>query len=291
MHGGFFKKKLLSTIWEKPSYARASEKEIQKQLSSNLGHLRLLEYSKRASLILDCACGDGRVLFHLWRKDARFCGVDLSSRAIQAARKRLGRKVNVSLFVGDVERVAVKGGLFDLVYSSYALEHVDDPKMAILEMIRLLARGGTMIIVCPNYGSPFHPSASSPPPRMTLFSRAMRIFFKSHGAVVVEPRSLGWMKVQPKAIVEGRWEQDWDTTVEPYVQTLLPFLRRNGVEILEYSSGLERRSESSWDDLRGVSLQQLILKIFRKWFEFLGRIGIVPYLYYGPTLFVVGRKT
>jgi SAM-dependent methyltransferase len=48
-----------------------------------------------------------------------------------------------------------QGGAFDLVLSHEVIEHVQDDRAAISEMVRVLKPGGRAIIFCPNRGYPF----------------------------------------------------------------------------------------------------------------------------------------
>lgn len=282
---------LLSEIWEKPGYAKASDKEYKGRFNNNPALVKLLNYSRKAEKILDCGCGEGKTLDILWNKEKEYVGIDLSRRSIKSAEKRFAGRLNTRFLVGNIETLKFEDSSFDLVFSSYTLEHVNDPDKAVSEMIRMLKPGGRLVIICPNYGSPFHPSACSPREGESLFGRAVRRFLLSYRQIVKEADGLRWERVVPKAYREKRWEQDWDCVNEPYLQNLLHFINKRGIEIIEYSSGLE------WDDggVSKVSNNNFsgrlgILKFLRRAGESLGRFGISPYKYFGPTVFVAGRK-
>ena len=53
------------------------------------------------------------------------------------------------------ESLPLPSGTFDLVLSHEVLEHVQDDRAAIREMIRVLKPGGRAVIFCPNRGYPF----------------------------------------------------------------------------------------------------------------------------------------
>ena len=53
------------------------------------------------------------------------------------------------------EFIPFPSSTFDLILSHEVIEHVQDDRAAICEMIRLLKRGGRVVIFCPNRGYPF----------------------------------------------------------------------------------------------------------------------------------------
>lgn len=57
---------------------------------------------------------------------------------------------------------AAEIGTFDIIYSVHVLEHVEDLPSALEAMIKLLAPGGTMIHLCPNYTLPYEPHLGIP---------------------------------------------------------------------------------------------------------------------------------
>jgi hypothetical protein len=93
--------------------------------------------------------------------------------------------------------------------------------------------------------------------------------------------------VQAKTIKEEKWEQDWDVVVEPDLQTLLMFLDENGVDVEEQSSGIE---EIDGELRKPVDIHAKALRAAKLIAERLGRRGFRPYRFYGPRLFVVGKK-
>lgn len=288
---GATKAALKKLVWENSGYRELSQEQVTKNFFENPALMRLLKYSKKVSNILDCGCGDGTILEILWRKETQFRGIDISKRYVRLGNKRLRGKKNLTLQTGDIENIDLPDKTFDLVYSAYTLEHLERPERAIKEMIRVLKKGGFLIIICPNYGSPLFPSPSSPPPGENLLSRAVKIFLKSHLCLFKKPRTLDWLRVYPKSLREKKWENDWDTVVEPYLQTLLIFLKDNKIEIVESHSTLQimaGRVEPKIANKPG--LKQKAIVAFRKFSLFLEEKGVAPYKYYGPSLFIVGRK-
>jgi len=96
---------------------------------------------------LDAACGTGR---HAERLDAWGCvttGVDLSEPMLAVARA----KVPGATFVqGDIERTTFDDDAFELAVIALALCHLADPMPAVVELGRVIAPGGTLVIADPH---------------------------------------------------------------------------------------------------------------------------------------------
>lgn len=284
------KLKLKKRIWESSEYFLLREKrgeKIKQGFFNNLALVKLFNLSKKASQILDCGCGDGRIIEILWRKDADFWGTDISSKAIEKGRERLKEKKNVHLKVGDIEKIDFPNEKFDLVYITYTLEHLDSPEKVIEEMMRVTKKGGYLVFIAPNYGSPLCFSPSNPLKDKGLMTQAVKRFIKSHFYLIAKPKGLDWDKVEPKCLKEGVWKSDWDTVVEPYIQTLIYFLQKRGVEVIESNSRIRRNKEKK---KLNYGFRLKALKTFKYLVQLLGMKRVPPYVYYGEQLFVVGRK-
>lgn len=281
------KKRLIEEIWSKEKYYIGARHSGLRDFSQDKFFLVLKRYVQNAKRILECGCGSASILEKVWHEKGNFYGVDISKTGIKLAKKRLQNKKNVRLFVGDLEKLELKNDFFDLVYSAYVLEHLVNPERAIEEMIRVTGRLGYLIFISPNYGSPLSFS-SSLATQGSLLKQAARKLIKSHLYIIKKPNSLDWLEVEPKCLKEGRWESDWDTVVEPYLQTLIYFLRERGMEIVEWNSGIgEIRGIGGKEE---IGLRLKVLKAAKSFVQLLGQKKISPYFYYGEKLFVVGRK-
>lgn len=97
--------------------------------------------------VLEVAIGTGADLPH-YPADAVVTGVDLSPGMLAAARARaaaLGREVE--LVEGDAERLPFRDASFDTVVCALALCSIPDPARAIAEMHRVLAPGGSLLLL------------------------------------------------------------------------------------------------------------------------------------------------
>lgn len=99
--------------------------------------------------VLDVACGPGILLCAFARVARRSVGIDLTPAMLDRARvlqreKGLG---NMSWVRGDGLVMPFKGGAFSMVTSRFAFHHLLDPAAALVEMARVCAPGGRIVVV------------------------------------------------------------------------------------------------------------------------------------------------
>ena len=103
---------------------------------------------KRDSAVLDLACGTGIVTKMLSSKvglQGLVVGVDISSRALNIAKKwNFGRK-NIEFVNADIEKLSFKEK-FDLVTCQYGLMFLPCPHAALQNIRRILKNGGTIVV-------------------------------------------------------------------------------------------------------------------------------------------------
>lgn len=111
---------------------------------------RLLGEAPRARRALDVAAGTGYLSIGIAAAglagEVHACDLsgEMARRTGQNA-ARAGARVHLAL--SDAERLAYAPGSFDLVVARGALHHLPDPVVALREMRRVLARGGTAIVL------------------------------------------------------------------------------------------------------------------------------------------------
>lgn len=97
--------------------------------------------------VLEVAIGTGRSLPH-YPTGVTITGVDLSPAMLERARTRAAELgVDVTLRTADAELLPFDDGSFDTVLCALSLCTIPDPRAAIREMHRVLAPGGTLLLM------------------------------------------------------------------------------------------------------------------------------------------------
>lgn len=238
-------------------------KSASLQIGSHSGLNYLLELCKTSNRILDVGCGEGSRLRTLLPKDKTGWGIDISPSAIAKAKSQYP---GYQFRVGDACKLPYPTATYDLVYSAFALEHTKNPEKFISEMIRVAKPGGFVVILCPNFGAPNRRSPVSHEPPISKLVQGFKNDFY--------PQSISnWKFVTPKKTYT---RIDDDTTVEPYLHSLLRFLSLHHLKII--------KSTSVWDqEIFSLNPRKLLIKSF-------GQSGVFPFKYWGPQIFVVSKK-
>ncbi len=256
------KEKLKKEVWSKDSYYKTAGEG-----SMDLTHpamKKLKELSKNSVNLLDMGCGEGTRVAYVADKNTNIFGIDISAKAIELARKNYPK---YNFLVGDLEKLPFPDVKFDLVYSAFVFEHLEDPEKVIKEGIRVLKKGGKILIAAPNFGAP---NRASPPFKGNRFFKLLRglIFDFLPGS------RLSWNKVTPIADKKS-YDIDWDTTIEPYIGSLIKYMKKAGLNVIYKSSCWEIKENGN---------------IIQKIFKYLGEKNIYPFKNWGPHLLLVARK-
>lgn len=100
--------------------------------------------------ILENGCGVGMYVEHLSPFGGTVVGLEYDFERAAEARLRSPHILNAA-----GETLPFPSSTFDLILSHEVIEHVQDDRAAIREMIRVLRPGGRAVIFCPNRGYPF----------------------------------------------------------------------------------------------------------------------------------------
>jgi SAM-dependent methyltransferase len=95
-------------------------------------------------VILDAGCGTGGTLMHL-EGAGELWGCDLSTEALRLCRDR----GFCNLAEGTVETLDFPDERFDVVVSCDVIEHVENDRGALEEMVRVLRPGGILVLTVP----------------------------------------------------------------------------------------------------------------------------------------------
>lgn len=260
-------RKLTKKFWSCCSYYAHSA--AASKISDHAGLLKIAKIASQAHSILEIGCGEGSKLAQITLKNCNGFGVDISERAIEIARKKYPR---LNFVVGDVTKLPLGEDLFDLTYSAFVLEHLENPVKAISEQVRVTKKAGKLAFVAPNFGSPNRASPCFTGSRLKklIVGLAKDLFY-----FLSSPKKINWQKVTPR--FDESYQIDFDTQVEPYLLTLRMFLEQKKIKILEVNSFWQMELPQA----------NLVQKIFR----FLGeKLKMYPFFYWGPHLFLLGEK-
>jgi SAM-dependent methyltransferase len=120
------------------------------------GQQRRLEMIVRAAgdrikgCILENGCGVGMYVEHLSSFGGTVIGLEFDFERASEAGKNSPHIVNAA-----GESLPLPPSTFDLILSHEVLEHVQDDRLAVCEMIRILKPGGRVVLFVPNRGYPF----------------------------------------------------------------------------------------------------------------------------------------
>lgn len=100
--------------------------------------------------VLENGCGVGLYAGHLAALGGEVAGLEYDFERARLAATRVPAVVNAAS-----EALPFAASTFDLILSHEVIEHVQDDRAAIHEMVRVLKPGGRAVIFCPNRGYPF----------------------------------------------------------------------------------------------------------------------------------------
>lgn len=100
--------------------------------------------------ILENGCGVGMYVEHLSPFGGQVIGLEYDFERTVEAHANSAHILNAA-----GEHIPLPSSTFDLILSHEVIEHVQDDRAAICEMIRILKPGGRIALFCPNRGYPF----------------------------------------------------------------------------------------------------------------------------------------
>ncbi len=100
--------------------------------------------------VMENGCGVGMYVEKLSAQDNEVIGLEFDFERSVEARENSAKITNAA-----GENLPFPNDYFDLILSHEVIEHVQDDRQAIAEMVRTLRPGGRMVVFCPNRGYPF----------------------------------------------------------------------------------------------------------------------------------------
>jgi SAM-dependent methyltransferase len=115
-----------------------------------LAMIRAAAGERRFGRVLVDGCGVGMYLSRLEQDAAQAVGLDIEhERTVEA------HQIASQVVCGAGERLPFPPASFDLILSHEVLEHVQDDRQAVCEIVRTLRPGGRLVLFVPNRGYPY----------------------------------------------------------------------------------------------------------------------------------------
>jgi SAM-dependent methyltransferase len=139
-----------------------SEEETQRLNDQASSTAELLHWDSTwpdGSTVLEAACGVGAQTRIISQKNpnTKFVSIDLSEKSLSKAAETV-RSLNISnveFQQADVFELPYKDNAFDHVFVCFLLEHLAEPRRALLELRRVLKAGGTITVIEGDHGSTY----------------------------------------------------------------------------------------------------------------------------------------
>ncbi|MEB1809746.1 MAG: class I SAM-dependent methyltransferase [Bacillaceae bacterium] len=125
------------------SWCQAELGSFVDELEKNL--MKEVAQPKMGEKALDLGCGTGIYSYWLNEQGLAVTGIDISSGMLNVAKSKPGAQ-NIEFLQGDIEHLPFKDETFDLIISNIVLEFTENPKEVIKEAMRVLKRGGRLVI-------------------------------------------------------------------------------------------------------------------------------------------------
>lgn len=161
----------------------AAQEDIYWSISEVLQGIEAQQIAKVR--ILEVGSGLGYLTYALKKAGYDCLGTDVSSRAVEAARRNFGDfYVQMDIMSMSIE----KEGTFDFIIATELIEHVANPKLLVAKAQSLLKPGGMLILTTPNkdlYPDCFVWHTDLPPVHLWWFSKnSMRMLAWDLGMTV-----------------------------------------------------------------------------------------------------------
>jgi ubiquinone/menaquinone biosynthesis C-methylase UbiE len=146
---------------------------------------RLVDFSSyRGKRLLEVGCGAGIDLVRFARAGVHVTGIDLSTTAIELARKNLEQNgLNADLRVMNGETMEFPDNSFDSVYAHGVLQYTANVEKMVAELHRVLKPGGELVVMVYNRNS-----------WLNLMRQVTRVPLEHEDAPVLNKYSIGELK-------------------------------------------------------------------------------------------------
>jgi 2-polyprenyl-3-methyl-5-hydroxy-6-metoxy-1,4-benzoquinol methylase len=187
-----------NTHFEEAEYLawREESESLLRRVARRRARLVLSKVERKSGVVLELGCSTGEMLDAMAREGWEAYGVDLSERAVAAARRKYPDiHVSVGTEAALLEDSSTRR--FDIIMAFHVLEHIRDVGQVLRNCERLIAPGGYLVLFVPNWESwsRFVFRDSWPdfmPEHIHLFSRAsMTTLLERHSFKIVYAGTAG----------------------------------------------------------------------------------------------------
>lgn len=172
-------------VWQEGQLGRYYGIEKYLAINRKLDGLFKKFLDKGDKKILEIGCAKGKQLIYFAKEFGyEVYGVDYSLKGVELAKQNLClAEVEGIILCEDIFRTSLKEESFDIVYSMGLIEHFEDPAEIIDIHIKLLKKGGTLIITMPNFKDSLYFT-------LTKFLGKDRILLETHNLSVMDKKVL-----------------------------------------------------------------------------------------------------
>jgi len=106
--------------------------------------------------VLEVGAGSGSDCITLAKKGAEVSALDFSKNALEVYQQLAKNKgIKIKKILADCQKIPIQDNYFDLVFSVGLIEHFKNPVPVIQEQLRVLKRGGFLVIDVPQTYNPY----------------------------------------------------------------------------------------------------------------------------------------
>lgn len=128
-------------VWDQIRSLHVAESQVERSIERVLGKRRL-------GRLVDIGTGTGRMIELLAPRSSEAIGIDRSSDMLRLARVKLAAAgIQSSLRQGDMYALPLSDGSADSIIIHQVLHYAHSPAAAVAEAARVLAPGGTLLVV------------------------------------------------------------------------------------------------------------------------------------------------
>ncbi|MFQ5646232.1 MAG: class I SAM-dependent methyltransferase [bacterium] len=244
----------------------------------------MLSFIPEGAKVLDVACGTGDNGAFISRRinRSRYYGVEISDAALHVTSRDLsGKDPGEQTFIkADAEIIPLKDAVFDVVLSTYALEHFTDPRMVLDEMLRTCKAGGKIMLLSPAWDNPLSVPPSLDYLRGKAVFRLKSFFSQLYKGLALElnkEKTFFEIIKDPEVFRKG-YRTDNDVVYHVRVGDIRNYFASRGCDIL-YLRNFEDSARAGTSDKGGIKL--FLKKQFAR---------IALFKYWSAGLFIVVKK-